>query len=75
MLLPDDLIIQDNCSKSMIDIHKKYKSSVMASMSVNKRTVSRWGIFSLSKKISNNNYVIDDVINGLITKSINFKAR
>ena len=62
MLLPDDLIIQDNCSKSMIDIHRKYKSSVMASMSVNKKTVSRWGIFSLSKKISNNNYFINDVV-------------
>ena len=62
MLLPDDLIIQNNCSKSMIDVHKKYKSSVMASMSVNKKNVSRWGIYSLSKKISNNNYVINDVI-------------
>ena len=62
MLLPDDLIIQNNCSKSMIDVHKKYKSSVMASKSVNKKDVSRWGIYSLSKKISNNNYVINDVI-------------
>ena len=33
MLLPDDLIIKKNCSKSMIRVHKKYhKSSVMASM-------------------------------------------
>ena len=62
MLLPDDLIIQNNCSKSMIDVHKKFKSSVMASMSINKKNVSRWGIYSLSKKISNNNYVINDVI-------------
>ena len=37
MLLPDDLIIKQNCSKSMIKIHNKYKSSVMASMSVNKK--------------------------------------
>ena len=49
MLLPDDLIIKKNCSKSMINIHKKYKASVMASMNVNKKTVSRWGIFKLSK--------------------------
>ena len=41
MLLPDDLIINNNCSKSMIKIHKKYKSSVMASMSVDKKTVSK----------------------------------
>ena len=50
MLLPDDLIIKENCSKSMIRIHKKYKSSVMASMIVNKKNVSRWGIFKLKKK-------------------------
>ena len=36
MLLPDDLIINKNCSKSMIAIHKKFKSSVMASMRVKK---------------------------------------
>ena len=32
MLLPDDLIIKKNCSKSMINIHNRYKSSVMASI-------------------------------------------
>ena len=50
MLFPDDLIIKNNCSKSMISSHKKYKASVMASMSVNKKTVSRWGIYKLNKK-------------------------
>ena len=49
MLLPDDLIINKNCSKSMISVHNKYKSSVMASMNVNKKNVSRWGIYSLKK--------------------------
>ena len=62
MLLPDDLIIKKNCSKSMIKIHKRYKSSVMASMNVNKKTVSRWGIFKLSKKLDRDNYLIKDVI-------------
>ena len=62
MLLPDDLIIKKNCSKSMINIHSRYKSSVMASMNVNKKTVSRWGIFKLSKKLDRNNYLIKDVI-------------
>ncbi len=62
MLLPDDLIIKKNCSKSMIKIHSLYKSSVMASMKVNKKTVSRWGIFKLSKKLDKNNYLIKDVI-------------
>ena len=45
MLLPDDLIIKKNCSKEMIKVHKKYKSSVMASMKVHKNTVSRWGVY------------------------------
>ena len=62
MLLPDDLIIKKNCSKSMINIHSRYKSSVMASMNVNKKTVSRWGIFKLNKKLDRNNYLIKDVI-------------
>ena len=62
MLLPDDLIIKKNCSKSMINIHKRYKSSVMASMTVNKKNVSRWGIFKLSKKLNKQNHFICDVI-------------
>ncbi len=62
MLLPDDLIIKKNCSKSMIRIHNLYKSSVMASMKVDKKSVSRWGIYKLDKKIDKNNYFIKDVI-------------
>ena len=50
MLLPDDLIIKRNCSKSMIKIHEKYNTSVMASMNVRKKNVSRWGIYKLKKK-------------------------
>tara|TARA_B100001121_G_scaffold240824_1_gene214885 strand:+ start:12 stop:827 length:816 start_codon:yes stop_codon:yes gene_type:complete len=62
MLLPDDLILQKNCSKSIIKIHKKYKSSVLASMNVNKKNVSRWGIYKLDRKIDRNNYFINGVI-------------
>jgi UTP--glucose-1-phosphate uridylyltransferase len=62
MLLPDDLIIKKNCSKSMITIHNKYKSSVMASMKVNKKTVSRWGIYDIKSKINKDNFVIHKVI-------------
>ena len=62
MLLPDDLIIKKNCSKSMIKIHKKYKSSVMASMRVKTNSVSRWGIFKIKKKLDKNNSVIDGVV-------------
>ena len=62
MLLPDDLIIKKNCSKSMIKIHNQFDSSVMASMKVSKKTVSRWGIYQLDKKLNKNNYLIRDVI-------------
>ena len=62
MLLPDDLIIKDNCSKSMIKVHHKYKSSVMASMKVEKKSISRWGIFKLKKNLDKKNSLIDDVI-------------
>ena len=62
MLLPDDLIIKKNCSKSMINVHQKYKSSVMASMQVKKSTVSRWGIYNLSKRLSKSDYLISDVV-------------
>jgi UTP--glucose-1-phosphate uridylyltransferase len=62
MLLPDDLILKKNCSKSMINTHKKYGSSVMASMSVDKKTVSRWGIYKIDKKLNKNDYLINDVV-------------
>ena len=62
MLLPDDLILKNNCSKSLIKVHKRYNASVMASMSVNKNSVSRWGIYKLGKKLNKNNYLIKDVI-------------
>ena len=62
MLLPDDLIINKNCSKSMISIHKKYNASVMASMKVKKKTVSRWGIYDLNKKLNKTDYLIKSVI-------------
>ena len=62
MLLPDDLIIKKNCSKSMIQTHNKFKSSVMASMSVNKKTVSRWGIYKINKKLNITDFLIKGVI-------------
>ena len=68
MLLPDDLIIKNNCSKSMINTHKKYKASVMASMTVNKKTVSRWGIYKLNKKINKTDYLIKGVTEKPSTK-------
>ncbi len=68
MLLPDDLIIKKNCSKSMISIHKKFNASVMASMKVNKNEVSRWGIYNIKKKIDNANFTIKGVVEKPSTK-------
>ena len=62
MLLPDDLIIKKNCSKSMIKVHKNLKSSVIASMKVNKKTVSRWGIYDIKKNINKTTFLIKSVI-------------
>jgi len=62
LLLPDDLIIKKNCSSELIKIHTKFKCSVMASMNVKKSDVTRWGIFSLSKKINNTTHFIDGVV-------------
>ena len=62
MLLPDDLIINRNCSKAMIAIHKKKKCSVMASMLVKRKNVKRWGIYSVQSQINKNNFYIKDVI-------------
>ena len=61
MLLPDDLIIKKNCSRSMIKLHKKYKSSVIASRKIKRKDVSRWGIFDF-KKLNKNSFLIKDVI-------------
>ena len=62
LLLPDDIIIKKNCSKSMIAVHNKYNSSVMASMKIAKKDVTRWGIYNVKKKIDNTNFIIQSVI-------------
>ena len=61
MLLPDDLITKTNCSKSMLKLHRRYKSSVIASKRVKPNDVSRWGIFKLVK-FNKNNFFVKDVI-------------
>ena len=50
LLLPDDLIIRNNCSKEMIQLHKKTNGSVIATKKVERKTVSRWGILSIKNK-------------------------
>ena len=61
LLMPDDLIIRKNCSESLIQLYKKYNSSVIASKRVKKTNVSRWGIFDI-KKINKRNFIIKDVV-------------
>ena len=61
MLLPDDLIIKKNCSKEMINLHKKTKGSAIATKSVKKNNVSRWGILSIKNK-TRNSFQITDVV-------------
>ena len=68
MLLPDDLIIKKNCSKSMIKLHKRYNSSIVASKRVEKKDVSRWGIFNV-KKINKKIFLINDVVEKPSVKS------
>jgi len=61
MLFPDDLILKKNCTKEMIALHKKTKGSIIATKTVKKETVSRWGILSPQKK-KKNYFQIKDVI-------------
>ena len=61
MLMPDDLIIQNNCSKTIIKLHKKFNSSIIASKKVDKKDVSRWGILDI-KKIDKKNFNINNVV-------------
>ncbi|MAH89926.1 MAG: UTP--glucose-1-phosphate uridylyltransferase [Candidatus Pelagibacter sp.] len=53
MLLPDDLIVKNNCTKEMINLHKQKKCSIIATKKVPQKTVSRWGILSLRNKKKN----------------------
>ena len=61
MLLPDDLILKNNCSLAMIKLHKQYNSSIIASKKVKTKDVTRWGILKM-EKLNKNNFLIKDVI-------------
>ncbi len=61
MLLADDLIIEKNCSKEMIALHKRTKGSVIATKKVQKKTVSRWGILGFKNK-TKNSFLINEVV-------------
>jgi len=61
MLLPDDLIINKNCTKEIIRLHVKTKSSIISTKTVDRSNVSRWGILKVKNK-RKNYFQIDDVI-------------
>ena len=61
MLLPDDLIINKNCTKEMLKLHNKLKGSIIATKRVAKKSVSRWGILSVKDK-RKSHFKISDVI-------------
>jgi len=61
MLMPDDLIIKNNCSSSLIKLHKKYNSSIIASKKVLKKNVTRWGILDV-ERINKKNFLIKDIV-------------
>ena len=61
MLLADDLIVKKNCSKEMINLHKRTKGSVIATRRVERKTVSRWGILGFKNK-KKNSFLINKVI-------------
>ena len=61
MLLPDDLIVKKNCTKEMIKLFLRKKASIIATKTVNKNDVSRWGILKIKNK-SKNYFQIKDVV-------------
>ena len=61
MIFPDDLIINKNCSKEMILLHNKTKGSIIATKTVKKKDVSRYGILSIKDK-KKNFFKISDVV-------------
>ena len=68
MLLPDDLIIKKNCSKEMINLHEKTKSAIIATKTVDKKTVSRWGILSVKNKKKIHSLFLMSLKNQLLKK-------
>ena len=68
LLLPDDLIIKNNCSLAMIKLFNKYNSCVIASKKVSKKDVTRWGFFKVKNYIKKD-FIIKDVIEKPSVKS------
>ena len=61
VILPDDLIIGSNCTKELINIYNKKKSTVIGIMEVDKKDVSSYGIIE-SSIFEKNMYKIKNMI-------------
>ena len=61
MLFPDDLIVKRNCSKEMIELHKKTNGSIIATKTVKKKIISRYGVLAIKDK-KKNYFTIKDVV-------------
>ena len=61
VILPDDLIIGSNCTKELINIYNKKKSTVIGVMEVDKKDVSSYGIIE-SSIFKKNIYKIKNLI-------------
>jgi UTP--glucose-1-phosphate uridylyltransferase len=53
LILPDDIIVNNNCSKELINIHNKSKASILAIKKVPKNIVNRYGVVGFNKKLKN----------------------
>ena len=61
VILPDDLIIGSNCTKELINVYNKKKSTVIGVMEVDKKDVSSYGIIE-SSMLKKNMYKIKNMI-------------
>ena len=61
VILPDDLIIGSNCTKELINIYNKKKSTVIGVMEVDKKDVSSYGIIE-SSIFKKNMYKIKNMV-------------
>ena len=53
IILPDDLILQNNCTKELINVYLKKNTNVLAVMEVEKRNIKNYGVIKPLKKVMN----------------------
>lgn len=62
VMLGDDIVVNDHpCIGQLVDVHEKYKASVVGVERVQKALVSRYGIIS-GKKVKDSVYRVDDLV-------------